>query len=221
MHIEWKDPEAGAKYDALIREHLACTPSKLELHYRTWHPKLEVPSVALVEGTERPVTVRWVCPDPLVIAWQLPDEAVTARRVVNLEEDFDLRELSVPEEELQYSTLHNIDDLWDDRDSGPTFIGSVDESSGRVLRVTSESGDTLTGWDDIWSEHGTHFSQTLVSRTAQVLHLKTGSLSFTERRNLTSGPLADQRAPCTTVATSTAYWPRLSDTAGEPHNARA
>jgi hypothetical protein len=172
MHIEWKDPEARAKYDALIREHLTCMPSKLELHYRTWYPVLKVLSVALVEGTERTVTVRWACPDPLVIAWQLPDEAAAARRMVDLEEDFDLRELSVPEEELQYSTLRNIDDLWDQRDSGPTFIGSVDESSGQVLRVTSESGDTLTGWDDIWPEHGTHFSQTLVSRTARVLHFE-------------------------------------------------
>lgn len=172
MHIEWKDPEARAKYDALIREHLTCTPSKLELHYRTWHPELEVPSVALVEGTKRPVTVKWSCPDPLVIAWQLPNEAAAARRMVTLEEDFNLRELSVPEEELQYSTLRRIDDLWDHRDSGPTFIGSVDESSGQVLRVTSESGDTLTEWDDIWPEHGTHFSQSLVSRTARVLHFE-------------------------------------------------
>jgi hypothetical protein len=169
MHIELGDPDARAKYDRLIREHLAGKPSRLELHYITWHPVLDVPSVALVEGIERAVTVRWACPDPLVISWDLPDEAAAARSMVDLEEDFHVRELSGEKGTAQFITLHKIDELWDHQDSGPTFIGSVDESFGQIIRVTSESGDTLPEWDDIWPEHGAYFSQTRVNRAAQIL----------------------------------------------------
>jgi len=141
-------------YEALIDEHLARTPTRLELQYTCKYPNVSTRGVVVTNSVEQAVSVSWKNPQPLVLSWSLPQEARAALAMLS-GGGIDVEWLSSPDAPWHDDELR---DLWDKGGQEPKFIGQVDESDGTIAQVWSEDGSIITDWNEIRPRGYDYFS---------------------------------------------------------------